>query len=83
VPNYEYAARPFIASVRSIDGKAAGQASAELEKAINLNATDGWEFYQIGAISIVASPGCLGALTGAKAGSVRMDQLIFRREKKA
>lgn len=79
--NYEYAARPFIASVRSIDGKAAVQASAELEKAINVNAQDGWEFYQIGAISIVAAPGCLASLTGAKAGSIRMDQLIFRRER--
>lgn len=82
MPNYEYAAQPFIASVRSIDGKAAAQASDELQKVINANAQDGWEFYQIGAISIVANPGCLAALTGAKAGSVRMDQLIFRRERK-
>ena len=81
--NYEYAARPFLASVRSIDKKAAAQASDELQRAINANAQDGWEFYQIGAISIVADPGCLAALAGAKAGSIRMDQLIFRREKPA
>jgi hypothetical protein len=79
---YEYAARPFLASVKSLDGKAAATASAELEKVINANATNGWEFFQLGAITIIATPGCLAGLFGAKAGSIRMDQLIFRREKK-
>lgn len=79
---YEYAARPFLASVKSLDSKAAATASAELERTINANSIDGWEFYQLGAISIVAAPGCFAAMFGAKAGSIRMDQLIFRREKK-
>lgn len=79
---YEYAARPFLASVASLDSKAAAIASAELEKVINANSVNGWEFYQLGAVTIIATPGCLAGLFGAKAGSIRMDQLIFRREKK-
>ncbi len=53
---YEYKAVPFLASVPGRDPKSADEASKQLTKAINTNARDGWEFYQLEAVSVEVIP---------------------------
>jgi hypothetical protein len=79
---YEYKAIPFLAEVSSRDRKSAERASAQLTAAINGAATEGWEFHQVGSVSVLVSPGCLAAFGGAKPSTMFIDQMIFRREKK-
>lgn len=78
---YEYKAVPFLASVGGRDLKSANQASAQLTDVMNANAVDGWEFYQLEGVSVEVRPGCLAGLFGARAGTLLIDQLIFRRER--
>jgi len=56
-----------------------GDISGQLEAAINAEATDGWEFYQLQAVNVQVAPGCLSSLFGAEASYIQVDQLIFRR----
>lgn len=77
--SYEYKVMPFIPAVESIE--AATTASAHLEAEINEQAVNGWEFHQLGSVSVAVNPGCLAGLFGAKKTSLQLDQLIFRKQK--
>lgn len=67
--SYNYKVVPFIAQVKG----------SQLASVINREIVDGWEFYQLGSISIQVSPGCIASLFGAKDAFTQLDQLIFRR----
>jgi hypothetical protein len=74
---YQYRVVPFIGSVRGNQG--AQEVAAQLESVVNKFAAEGWEFCQSCDVNIEVSPGCLGALLGAKVTYVRYDQVVFRR----
>lgn len=78
---YEYKAVPFLAHVGGREPKDAQKAATQLTEAINAGVTGGWEFHQLASVYVEVKPGCLGALTGTKSGSLYIDQLVFRREK--
>jgi len=74
---FEYKVVPFIGKIGA--GENAGKVSAQLQSLIDTHASDGWELHLMGDVNIQVSPGCLGALFGAKAAYVRFDQIIFRK----
>ncbi len=76
---YEYKAVPFLAAVRGRDRKSVDDAAAQLTAAINTNSAGGWEFYQLAPVNVAVRPGCLGGLLGGGAGTIQVDQLLFRR----
>ena len=78
---FEYKAVPFLAAVKGRDAKSAGEAAAQLTAVINGNAVSGWELYQLASVNVEVRPGCLGLLTGGRAGTLQVDELIFRRER--
>lgn len=72
-----YYAVPFIGKIKS--GQTADEVSRQLTALINEQATKGWEFYQLGEVTIQIAPGCLAALFGAGNSYVTYNQVIFRR----
>lgn len=72
-----YKVVPFIGKIKA--GGNAQEVAAQLQAAINLNATDGWEFHSFNDVNIEVQPGCLAGLLGAKAAYVQFDQLVFKR----
>lgn len=74
----EYKVIPFIGKIKSSGN--AQEVGAQLQAAINQNATDGWEFHSFNDVNIEVQPGCLAGLLGAKAAYVQFDQLVFKRE---
>ena len=54
------------------------EVASQLELAIRLHASQGWEFYQLADVNIEVQPGCIAGLFGATVQYVRFDQLIFR-----
>lgn len=75
---YQYKVVPFIGKLDQ-RGRAEDVAD-QLQGLINNYTERGWIFHQLADVNIEIKPGCLGVLFGAKAGYVRYDQLIFRRE---
>jgi hypothetical protein len=76
VMQYEYKAIPFTGIVESFSPS---QVAQQLSLSINVELAGGWEFYQINAVNINVSPGCLESLFGAKSSTTKHDMLIFRR----
>ena len=76
---FEYKAVPFIATVSGRDWKSVKAAAAQLTAAIASNTSGGWEFMQLAPVNIAVRPGCLGGLFGGGAGTIQVDQLLFRR----
>jgi hypothetical protein len=81
---YEYRVVPFIGQVKSaVVSQATGQEVAgQLQALIAQNAVDGWEFYRIETVNLIAAPGCLGGLMGQKAGFLNFNEVVFRHELK-
>lgn len=52
-----------------------------LEKMLNEQMQEGWEFYSQGSITEMIPPGCLGMLLGQKTTLIEHQTFIFRREK--
>src|SRR5690349_20793166 len=74
---YEYKVVPFLGRMRG--SASADEVSAQLERTINSEVSNGWEFYQLGDVNIEVSPGCIASLLGQKISYMRFDQVIFRR----
>ena len=74
---YSYKVVPFIGKIKGKQN--ANTVAEQLQAVITDQASDGWEFYQLGEVNIEVSPGCLPALFGAKESYVKFDQLVFRR----
>lgn len=53
-----------------------------LEKLLNEQTQEGWEFYSQGAITEMVSPGCLGMLFGQRDTLIEHQTFIFRRKKR-
>lgn len=61
--------------------KRGNEAAAYLESIANSQTTEGWEFYRVDEIGVLATPGCLGSLIGRKAEYVMYYVVTFRRSK--
>jgi hypothetical protein len=74
--NYIYKALPFKGNVSELDPSLV---AAQLTILINSQNFEGWEFYQINAVNISVSPGCIAGLIGTKAFDQKYDMAIFRK----
>ncbi len=57
------------------------EAASYLESIANSQAADGWEFYRVDEVGVIARPGCLGAIFGRKAEYTLYYVMTFRKEK--
>lgn len=75
---YEYRVIPVITGS---DGKrnAAAVCSEQLTNMMAQQMAQGFEFYRMEQVTHVDKPGCLGAFTGARAGTYHFNLAIFRR----
>lgn len=81
MPTFEYRILPFLGDIRSRDQRSAQRVSEQLKATIDANIGDGWEFYRIDQVQILVRPGCLAAIFGARASTMALDQVIFRRDR--
>ncbi|MBX3042010.1 MAG: hypothetical protein KF789_14990 [Bdellovibrionaceae bacterium] len=58
-----------------------GEAAAYMQKIVDANATNGWEFYRVDPIGVNVKPGCLSALFGQKDVSYTYYVISFRKQK--
>ncbi len=65
---YEYKVVPFRGELKS--GESTSNVSSQLTSTITTEATDGWEFYQLGEVAISVKPGCLAGLLGGQSASI-------------
>jgi hypothetical protein len=79
--SYSYKVVPIFGVLKSGDfSKDNAQAvSVQLQKIIDENTKDGWEFYSIEKIGILTKPGCLASFGGTKNAFNYYDQIIFRK----
>jgi len=75
--SYQYKTIPFIGENQNLLDP--NLIANQLNKSINTNSTDGWEFYKINNINIKVEPGCWPALVGVKSFEKRFDMLVFRK----
>jgi len=73
---YYYMVAPFHGHIRT--GQGVEQVSSQLQEVINHYAAYGWEFVQIGTVSMTISRGCLASLFGSGPTQLSYDQVIFR-----
>jgi len=73
---YHYMVAPFHGHIRA--GQGVEQVSAQLQDLINHYAGYGWEFVQVGRVSLTVNQGCLAGLLGNATSQLSYDQLIFR-----
>lgn len=76
--NYQYKVVPVRGDIKK--GDYVDAATKQLQTTIDENVGQGWEFWQLGNLSIKIKPGCLQGLFGAKETFITYDQLIFRKE---
>jgi len=57
------------------------EAAAYLEAIANDRAAEGWEFYRVDEVGVLARPGCLGFLFGRRAEYTVYYVVTFRRSK--
>jgi len=78
---YEYRVVPFLGQLKReiADMETARKVSEQLQAVIDEHSKQGWEFYRVDKVNIQIAPGCLGSLTGQRAGLITFDQVIFRR----
>ncbi len=60
-------------------GASVWQMAAYLERVVNAQARQGWEFFRTDPIGISVPPGCLGALLGQQTTTVQYHVITFRR----
>jgi len=60
---YHYMVAPFHGQIRA--GQGIEQVSSQLQELINHYAGYGWEFVQVGTVSLTVSQGCLASLFGS------------------
>lgn len=54
-------------------------AAQYLERIVNAEAVDGWEFHRVDRLSVASSPGCLGVLMGQKTVDITYSVVTFRK----
>lgn len=57
------------------------EAAAYLESVANEYAEQGWEFYRVDEVGVLATPGCLGGLFGRAAEYMQYYVVTFRKSK--
>jgi len=57
------------------------EAAYYLQSLANGQAADGWEFYRVDTVGVVAQPGCLASLFGAKQVLTEYYVVTFRRSR--
>ncbi|MGH7596511.1 MAG: DUF4177 domain-containing protein [bacterium] len=57
------------------------EAAAYLESIANSKTAEGWEFYRVDEVGVMARPGCLGSLFGRQAEYTLYYVITFRRSK--
>lgn len=76
--NYEY--RCISAHAHFASGGNVGKlAAVEMKKAIDAQMQDGFEFYGTHMVGTTESPGCLGALFGARVIYREIPIMVFRK----
>lgn len=73
---YHYLVAPFHGHIRA--GQGIEQVSSQLQDLINHYAAYGWEFVQIGTVSLTVNQGCLAGLFGSGSTQHSYDQVVFR-----
>ena len=53
--------------------------AALMQRLIEQNAAQGWEFYRVDTLSVAVAPGCLAALFGARQTFTPYSVVTFRR----
>jgi hypothetical protein len=77
---YVYKMVQIPPSIEVGQGVSVGQKAASyLERVVNVQAREGWDFYRIDSIGITVPPGCLGAFLGAHAANLEYYVVTFRR----
>lgn len=78
---WTYLAVPFEGKITSglSAAKKPSLVSDQLTAIINEHAAQGWEFHQLGHVTVEMSPGCIPSLFGARTLYVPVDQVVFRR----
>jgi len=74
---YQYKTIPFIGKNSNLLDP--NLIANQLNREINSNSIDGWEFYKINNVNIYVEAGCLPAMFGAKSYEKRFDMLVFRK----
>jgi hypothetical protein len=57
------------------------EAAFYLQRIVNQQARQGWEFIRVDTIGVQTQPGCLGALFGGQAATLNYYVVTFKREK--
>jgi hypothetical protein len=73
---YHYLVAPFHGNIRA--GQGIQEVSSQLQDLINHYAAYGWEFVQVGSVSLTVNEGCLAALFGHGTSQHSYDQVVFR-----
>ena len=55
------------------------EAAAYLQQIANQHASQGWEFYRVDVVGVVATPGCIAGLLGQKSTTTDYYVVTFRR----
>lgn len=74
---YHYLVAPFHGHIRA--GQGIQEVSSQLQDLINHYAAYGWEFVQVGSVSLTVNEGCLASLFGRGSSQHSYDQVVFRR----
>ncbi len=78
---YRYRVVPFVGEIKRgfFSSDNAATVSAQLQRVIESNVNEGWEFYSVEKIGIEVKPGCLQSLMGSRVTYISFDQVVFRR----
>lgn len=77
---YVYKMVQIPSVIEASPGDSIGQMAASyLERVVNGQARQGWEFYRTDTIGVSMPPGCLGALFGERANTLHYYVITFRR----
>ena len=78
---YEYKMVQIPRDLSAKVGEGDNLAANMLQRIVDQNAIDGWEFYRIDNLTILEKPGCLGSLMGQKEIFSSVGVVSFRRVK--
>ena len=78
-PPVVYRVVPFKANIK--EGGSVFEAGEQLEKSLNTEHAEGWEYVKMEQVSIAVQPaGCLGAFLGRGSQTVTYDYIVYRRK---
>jgi len=74
---FHYLVAPFHGQLRG--GQGIEVVSSQLQELINHYGAHGWEFVQVGSVTLTVNQGCLASLFGAGTYQQAHDQVVFRK----